>query len=128
MDSDRRISTEVVGATKLRIAKELDDSRGVAWITEVRTIENYVPLEAWRAAVRSVHPRVTPTWDGAGFTNPFDGFDHPDKIALAEAICGDKAINWDRYDVKAKVGELASLIREANPPVAVLKQKDGLAS
>jgi hypothetical protein len=126
MDSDRKATVETVGTTKLRIASELNDARGLAWITEVRTIENYVPLEAWKAAVKSVHPRAIQIWDGDAYKNPFDGFENPDKIALAQAVCENKAVNWDRYDLKVKVAELAKLIREANPPVAVLKQADGI--
>lgn len=121
MDSDKKSSTDSVGKSKLRIQQELGAGSGVSWITEVRTIENYVPLETWKSAVNSVHPRAAPTWDGAAYTNPFEGFDNPDKIALAQAVCESKAVNWDRYDLEVKTGEIAKLIREANPPVAVLK-------
>jgi energy-coupling factor transporter ATP-binding protein EcfA2 len=128
MDSDRKAATDAVGATKLRIAKELKENWGLAWITDVRTIENYVPVDVWKVAVNSVHSKATPTWDGNAYSDPFDGFQNPNKIAIAEAVCDNKAVNWDRYDLKAKVAELAKLIREANPPVAVLKQTEGLAS
>jgi hypothetical protein len=121
MDSDRKASGDTVGATKLRIANELNDGRGVPWITEVRTIENYIALDVWRAAVKSVHPKANPNWDGGAYTNPFEGFENPDKIALARTACEGKGVTCDRYDLKAKVGALVDLIREANPPVTPLK-------
>ena len=46
MDSDREKKRAQLNSTKLRIKKECEASGNISWVTDGRTIENYVPAEA----------------------------------------------------------------------------------
>jgi len=46
MDSDKKTSSGEIDSTKSRIAKEITDIGGLAWVTDGREVENYIPPEA----------------------------------------------------------------------------------
>jgi len=46
MDSDKKTSTDEIDSTKKRIAQEITDIGGLAWVTDGREVENYIPSEA----------------------------------------------------------------------------------
>lgn len=120
MDSDKASGRAKVNATKKRIVDELSTEDGVAWITAVRTIENYVPAEAWRAAVAAVHPSAKPKWDGKKFSDPFEGLPKSaNKVRLAEELVQSGQLRIDVHDLPEKLERLVAMIRRANPPVAV---------
>ena len=50
MDSDKGDEEAEIGATKLRVAHEVSEAGGVAWVTSGREVENYIPLTALRKA------------------------------------------------------------------------------
>jgi energy-coupling factor transporter ATP-binding protein EcfA2 len=119
MDSDRTNAKSSISAAKHRIVEQLGNPRGMAWVTEVRTIENYVPLEVWRAAVKAVHPSKIARWNGKKHSDPFGGIDNPNKNALARQVVQLGGIDVGRYDLKEKLEQLVALIRSANPAVRV---------
>ena len=59
IDSDKTTARGRLAATKVRVRDEFrrDEMPGFAWITDCRTIENYVPPDVLTAAVTAVHPR-----------------------------------------------------------------------
>ena len=46
MDSDKKKKKEKINETKLRVKDEIDKKEGIAWITQGKEIENYIPKEA----------------------------------------------------------------------------------
>ena len=46
MDSDKKTSSDKINSTKKRIAQEITDIGGLAWITDGKEVENYIPPEA----------------------------------------------------------------------------------
>jgi putative ATP-dependent endonuclease of OLD family len=46
MDSDKKTSSDKINNTKKRIAQEITDIGGLAWVTDGREVENYIPPEA----------------------------------------------------------------------------------
>lgn len=46
MDSDRRHSVQEIGQTKRRMVEEIESIGGLAWVTEGKEIENYIPGSA----------------------------------------------------------------------------------
>ncbi len=57
MDSDRAKSGAKANNTKLRIQNECKDSGNMAWITDYRTIENYIPGDVLDRALKELYPK-----------------------------------------------------------------------
>lgn len=126
MDSDRVSEKGRANQTKYRIRRECEESGAMAWITDYRTIENYVPERALREAIGVCHPgkKVAAGHTlGDKWTCPlsftFEGVSYgPDKIAVA------RRLEHSNYELDSKlrkhVEELAAAIRDANgmPPSA----------
>jgi hypothetical protein len=49
IDSDKRSSGDSINRTKRRIIEEIDEVGGLAWVTEGREVENYLPRQAIRS-------------------------------------------------------------------------------
>lgn len=131
VDSDCARSGAPINGTKERILSEFDrpEMPGFGWLTECRTIENYVPVGILTSAVKSTHPRLRYLPPASKWADPLvlhgsgDSRATPDKVRIARAACE----LWEEGDIKAglraKVDELANFIRTANgsaPNVAQL--------
>ncbi len=46
MDSDQRTADSFINTTKQRIVEQITEMQGLAWVTEGREVENYLPQEA----------------------------------------------------------------------------------
>jgi predicted ATP-dependent endonuclease of OLD family len=55
LDSDRKSKTEHFDIKKMNISKFFEERNYFSWLTKARTIENYIPIEAFTNAVRKVH-------------------------------------------------------------------------
>lgn len=98
---------------------EFDDLSypGFAWVTDGRTIENYVPTDILTAALEKVHPSQSLVYAGDKWANPLEvaSGGRVDKIKLALAA----SAQWpaDRLDqgvLRAKVRQTVRFIHEAN--------------
>jgi hypothetical protein len=122
MDSDRISARQSLGATKMRVRKEIEGVPGsVVWITKGYTIENYVPRDVLADALTRVHSGASLRWSGDQFQNPLGpgkvlGRQSPvDKIAIAQEVVK----RWDTVDpwpldLRVKVRALVSMVRAAN--------------
>jgi predicted ATPase len=131
IDSDKANRSAQLNATKRRVRDAFQDGSGVAWITKGREIENYIDHAALQAAVRTVHAT---SYDRPA--NPGGQFDHAldfrlkssakgckrtsrqpkptvDKVKVAREIV-QAAADLDRLDLRAQVGRIVRMIREAN--------------
>lgn len=121
MDSDKRSEEAPLGDTKLRIAAEVE-TRGIAWITAGREIENYIPEPVLAGLgvtfgaesvgefcefgeIIASSPELQRVWhNGRG------------KVALADEICPrlDKISLGQRLDLGERLDAVCSKIREWN--------------
>lgn len=118
IDSDRSKPRGRLSATKQRIVKECRESNCLSWITDGRTIENYIPPNILSEAIKKVHPGKTYTGTltdqyicplSSTFQNSTV---KPDKIAIAKYVSSrDYKMN---DNLKKKLERLISSIRSAN--------------
>jgi hypothetical protein len=91
------------------------DESGFAWVTECRTIENYVPLPLLIEAARKVS-NATLTYTGDQWDIPLSTEGGTvDKVKLAHHVCD----AWNatielNYDLKSRIRKTIHFIREAN--------------
>lgn len=133
IDSDKATSRGRINDTKKRIRDEFarEDMPGFAWITDCRTIENYVPVDTLTAAVEAVHSRSL-------YAPPKDRWDNPlqirsskgnvveaDKVRVARDACQ----RWPNQPLPAKLHEsmrqVVAFIRAANGSVSPLPHQPG---
>ncbi|MEQ9239902.1 AAA family ATPase [Roseovarius indicus] len=134
IDSDKAKAQSHINATKKRVASEISDRGGMAWITKGREIENYVPIEILHRALQEVHAK---TFKELLATGQYDHVLHfrrttrkkiskgaktrpdptveknADKIKIAENVCQYPA-ELDVLDLKKKIEKLVNMIRSAN--------------
>ena len=116
IDSDKAQSGARINSTKSRVRREFDsaNTNGFAWITQGRTIENYVPAAVLRAAALDVHPSKALGWRGDQFGEPLPAKKW-DKVAIAHRV----ALAWTSmddapFDLRSQVRRLIRFIDEAN--------------
>lgn len=120
MDSDRRGPRAALKPAVRRLRGEYSDGDGSghAWVTNGYTVENYIPQGVLREALARVHP--SKKFRNAGrWENPLPG-EGVNKNAVARRAVGLlTADNYLTLDLKKRLANLATFIREANDRVAV---------
>lgn len=120
IDSDKTGSNKRLNATKTRIRDEFaadHPAPGFAWVTKCYTIENYIPADILRAAVKQVHPYVDHEPAGQ-WQNPLpskkDGTTL-DKVGIAAAVVPMlESKHLDVLDLRKQVTALRNFVRAAN--------------
>ncbi len=110
MDSDRDKSPhQHLKATKSRVRRAIENSRGIAWVTSGREIENYVAAPIMKAAVKTVRPTARPQ------TGRFDRVlpRNVDKLRVARAVA-DMPADLDVLDLKDRIRDVIAFIEKAN--------------
>lgn len=128
IDSDKGTSRAKLKPAAGRLKEEMSKDGGVVWITKGREIENYVPHDQLQSVLSELHPKTY------GAPLPGGAHDHAfyfkrkrakvgvdpvykagDKVGAATRICreGD-AVNFDIFDLKERVTELAQMVVNAN--------------
>lgn len=118
IDSDKEKARARINETKTRVESEFDDpaTTGFAWITNCRTIENYVPDDLLTHAVQTVHPRrhyVPPAgkWDNPlTSANPQQSFN---KVAIAKVVA-DLWTDERAKEAPPETRKVVRFIRDAN--------------
>lgn len=116
MDSDKKDEATPIDEAKLRLKNEFEQDGGVAWITSVRTIENYLPQEILETAWRLVYPRKTiPADVGAfgRFAATEDGKEDFDKVGLARAVSTLPA-HLETFDLFERIASIVGFIGSSN--------------
>lgn len=118
MDSDREKKRARLNSTKLRIKKECEASGNFSWVTDGRTIENYVPAEVLRCALDALYPNKTYDWElGEEYICPLSGkfkgkTYRPDKIRVARKVA--ELGHELSPELQKYLNKLTKMIREAN--------------
>ncbi len=122
IDSDKKREADVINSTKRRIVEETFNHGGIAWVTQGREIENYVPKEVMDAALGEVYRNFgfrirTGTYDHVLPFKRADGtkVEDVDKVRVARAACS-RITNLDVLDLEDRVAELVNYISKANLP------------
>lgn len=121
IDSDKKQASEQVNATKQRIQAEIEQSRGICWITAGREIENYVAADTLRAALHSSYPD---TFEEQIDDGPFGKAltfrrrngeiqSTVDKMKIAQNVCAAEA-NLDVLDLRQRMEALAAFIHRCS--------------
>lgn len=118
MDSDREKKGARLSATKLRIRSECESTGNMSWVTEGRTIENYVPAATLDNAIADLYPGREYHWEtGNQYVCPLGGLFSgkkygPDKIKVARWVANR---GYDLSpDLRKQVEKLAERIGVAN--------------
>lgn len=118
MDSDREKKGAKLNPTKLRVREECEESKNLSWVTDGRTIENYVPEAVLRKVIKELYPTNTYEWElGDQYTCPLSGHFSgkkygPDKIKVARKVA---EIGYELPpDLRKRVERLAKCISAAN--------------
>lgn len=120
IDSDMKASADRIDATKKRVRDEFNNDAmpGFAWITDCRTIENYVPTEILAKAVAQSHNGAVHVPPADRWANPLELNDRKspaDKVKIARAVTA----MWPGTvglgnPLKKQVREMLEFIRAAN--------------
>ncbi|PQO37585.1 ATP-binding protein [Bremerella cremea] len=120
MDSDKKTKNAQIGRTKLRIQQEVEEQKGIAWITEGREVENYVSPSVMQGVLELDElPKIT------RFQEVYDRLDRIKKGTgtrerrrkpefakrIAESL---DMNNWKVLDLETRVRELCQKIRAWN--------------
>lgn len=118
MDSDREKKGARLNTTKLRIREECTSSGNMSWVTDGRTIENYIPATTLREALNALYPTLTYDWDMddpyiCPLSGKFGGRKYgPDKIKVARKVAeGHHELSPELHK---HIERLAEAVRTAN--------------
>lgn len=122
MDSDRETSSDDISSTKKRIAQEITGMGGVAWITDGREVENYIPAKVIAEHYgRSTVPKSGKYEDLAEYLDRNIGGDEGKrfekaKVEFATSVCPmlSREILQDTLDLPARLTEICDKIRSWN--------------
>lgn len=117
IDSDKKSEDAEINATKTRIARELDEHGGFAWITAGREIENYVETDAMTNALQQVYSKFSKQVKKGHFDHvlPFKTTDGKtvtdvDKVRVARAACNG-SLSLNVLDLQSRIDALVRYIR-----------------
>lgn len=118
IDSDKTSGRQRINATKRRVVEEFSKSGGpgFAWVTDGRTIENYVPSGTLKSVVAEIHPRIHFVGAQDKWGDPLATSDKSrvDKIRLADGV-GDAHVDWKaNRSLWADIAKLAAFIEACN--------------
>lgn len=127
IDSDRDSAKAPLKPAAARLQAEGAQADVLVWVTEGREVENYLPGDAVQAALQKIHPKRYQAPSAHGpydhsyyfLTAPKEGqakretFKGADKVALARALCENKALD-PQLDLTMRLKDLTALIRKAN--------------
>ncbi|HEY7874272.1 MAG TPA: AAA family ATPase [Actinomycetota bacterium] len=119
IDSDKRDPRSPINATKERVHNEfeLESYPGFSWITDGRTIENYLPVVVLRDVLATMHPAETLVYRGHKWRDPLELESERtvDKVKLAHSIVERLSIeDLEMHDLRDRVSQMARFVRHAN--------------
>jgi len=118
MDKDKAVTLSGLKPHVERVSNEISGNDGLAWITEGKEVENYIPIEALRHFLGNLELEI-PDPQGNMFELIKDngkGDFSGRKVALAAKICGllDSSMLAGCLDLKAKLTDVCNRIRKWN--------------
>lgn len=121
IDSDKSAAQSQLNSTKKRLIEEFNKGPGFAWVTAGREIENYFSEFELKYGIKKAAPKCT-------FNSNFKKYDNCLKITgergkdtqasktdVAHSITQEFPANFDVWDLKKQINNLAKFIEESNP-------------
>ena len=119
-DSDRKAPTSKLNATKKRLVKEFKESKGIAWVTNGREIENYLPEADLKSSILAVHKNVKfPNDLSSKYCRSLqvmrgDKEVTADKIKVARHYTSNFSPDFGRLNLKRELSNLIRFVEKAN--------------
>jgi len=115
MDSDRPLADASLNRTKVRLMEEFERGSCLAWVTQGRTIENYVQGALLNQAIAEVHSRTKKelVWEQFGDLTKITEDKTIDKVAVARSVARAEA-DFSVLDLESQVDRLVASIRLHN--------------
>jgi energy-coupling factor transporter ATP-binding protein EcfA2 len=119
-DSDRARESDELSVEKMRLISEFESTKGFAWVTEGREIENYLDRDALVASIEKIHHGWAVNVRNGNFVrrmkhkNSNDNDDIADKVKVARQFVEDFDPDLAVLDLKPQLEMLAEFIRECN--------------
>lgn len=115
MDSDKENVHSKINKTKQRVKGDFEKNCCMTWVTNGRTIENYIPENFFNESVARIHPRTKKIFKWGRF----DDLTHLrsdkiiDKVAVAKAIAEDRP-DFSMLNLSVVLDRLVGEIRRSN--------------
>ena len=115
MDSDKSSRNDGLGKSKIRIKEEFERENCFVWITEGRTIENYIASDLRNAVVLKIHPKTATTvkWTQFGDMTRRAKNKTIDKIKVARMVA-ERPAEFSKLNLESTIEELIKRIGAAN--------------
>ena len=114
-DSDKDSAYGRINHTKHRVKEEFERNSCITWVTNGRTIENYIPENLFNVAVSNVHPKTYKKikWSRFGDLTRLRKDKVVDKVAVARFITNTSA-DFSMLDLGASIDRLVADISKSN--------------
>jgi hypothetical protein len=115
MDSDLHSAGAGLNQTKQRLKADFEDNSRTVWVTQGRTIENYLTEGLLNEAIAAVHPKTKSTlvWDQFRDLTKLDSGKIIDKVAIARWIA-QQAADFSLLDLEETITGAVASIRRHN--------------
>jgi hypothetical protein len=115
MDSDREGPDDEIDDTKKRIVDEIQRCGGEAWVTEGRTIENYINPDLLAGSIDEIRPGFSQQVGRGQYEKavPKTG-KRSIKVKLARRVVEKMPIIEDRHGLRSQIDRLVTFIYKAN--------------
>lgn len=116
IDSDRAKPDDPLKPNARRVANEVAQSEGIAWITVGKEVENYVPIETLREFCNDEKLRGPEQFSDLFAYLDNKGKGKPDKVPLARRLCPHmtREMLENTLDLKDRLTEVCAKIRAWN--------------
>ncbi|MBN1958556.1 MAG: AAA family ATPase [Desulfuromonadales bacterium] len=115
IDSDKKTAHTWLNDTKKRIIKDFNTNGAFAWVTNGRTIENYIPEKIFNDAIEVVHPKTKKffKWDRFNDLTKLRKDKTIDKVGIAKKVSLCPA-DFSMLDLEKQISDLVQKIENAN--------------
>ena len=116
IDSDRTKADDALKENAKRVAEEVAQIEGLAWITSGKEVENYLPVEALREFCGDDKLRGPDQFSDVFAYLENKGKGKPDKVPLARRLCPlmTRAMIENTSDLKDRLTEVCAMIQAWN--------------
>ncbi|MEW6079506.1 MAG: AAA family ATPase [Thermodesulfobacteriota bacterium] len=123
IDSDKEKSHGRINKTKHRVKEDFERNSCMTWVTNGRSIENYIPESVFNNAVATVHPKTKRNikWSRFGDFTRLRTDKVIDKVSVARAVSQAKP-DFSILDLNAVLDRLIGEIRKSNKLTAIKAQ------
>ncbi len=115
IDSDKNKSREHINKTKQRVKSEFEDNSCLTWITNGRTIENYIPEDILNDAIETTHPKTKRKIKWSRFADVTRKRNDKiiDKVSVAKHVVEKPAV-FTMLDLDRAINSLVADIQKCN--------------